>query len=157
MAHVEAIMTRTGLIVESTGVLVDGAGRALPGVADAVQRLNARGVIIVAIAHDGFTGSLPGMPGPLIPPDATPRYRLPRPGLLLAAAQAQQLDLPTSWVIGTHHHHAHAAAQAGCAGCVLIGIAAPTEDLGLVVVEARDLADAPRVMIPRGGGCWHGH
>ena len=26
-----------------------------------------------------------------------------------------------------------------------------------VVAEARDLSDAPRVMIPRDGGCWHEH
>ena len=148
-------MARTGIIVEWTGVMVDDAGLALPGVAAAVQRLNVRGVIIVAIAHNGTIGSLPGVHGPLVSPDVNPRYCLPRPGLLLAAAQAHQLDLPTSWVIGTTLLHAHAAAQAGCAGCVLIGIPAPTEDVGLVVAEARDLADAPRVMIPRGGGCWH--
>ena len=148
-------MARTGIIVEWTGVMVDDAGLALPGVAAAVQRLHARGVIVVAMAHDGAVGSLSGVLGPLVSPDASPRYCLPRPGLLLAAAQAHQLDLPTSWVIGTSLHHAHAAAQAGCAGCVLIGIPAPTEDLGLVVAEAHDLADAPRVMIPRDGGCWH--
>jgi hypothetical protein len=29
------------------------------------------------------------------------------------------------------------------------------DDPGIVVALADDLADAPRVMIPRSGGCWH--
>jgi len=149
-------MARTGIIVEWTGVVADTSGLIFADVSAAVQRLLARDVIIVAIAHDGLSGSFPGVFGPVTAPDATPRYQLPRPGLILAAAQSHQLDLPTSWVIGTSVDHAHAAAQAGCAGCVLLGVAAPTDDLGLVIAEARNLADAPRVMIPRGGGCWHG-
>jgi hypothetical protein len=78
--------------------------------------------------------------------------------MLLAAARELEIDLPTSWLIGTDQADAHAAAQAGCAGVVLVeGIDLPAEDLGIVVATARDLADAPRVMIPRQGGCWHDH
>ena len=80
----------------------------------------------------------------------------PRPGLLLAAARTHGIDLPSSWLIGVDADDARAAGQAGCAGAVLLGTGPlPSEDVGIVVAQARDLADAPRVMIPRGGGCWH--
>ena len=150
-------MARTGMIVEWLGVLVDDDGDALPGVPAAVGRLAMRQVPVVAIdprANGG--GSLAQVIGPLRPlRDHHERFILPRPGLILRAAQEHDLDLPTSWVIARSDAFAHAAAQAGCAGCVLIGTAPPDEDLGIVVAQARDFADAPRVMIPRDGGCWH--
>jgi hypothetical protein len=59
------------------------------------------------------------------------------------------------WLVCREVGAVAAAATAGLTGVVLIGCAAPSDDWGIVVAEARDLADAPRVMIPRGGGCWH--
>ena len=47
------------------------------------------------------------------------------------------------------------AAACVLAALVLIGGALPADDLGIVVAAADSLADAPRVMVPRGGGCWH--
>lgn len=150
-------MAQPGIIAEWSGVLADTHGQALPGVLAAVERLTRRGVAVVAIAHhDAVTGSLPGIHGPLSPaPEQRERLALPRPGLVLLAARQFGLDLPSTWLIGTSTAHAHAAAQAGCAGCVLIGATPPDEDLGIVIAQAVDFADCPRVMIPRGGGCWH--
>jgi phosphoglycolate phosphatase-like HAD superfamily hydrolase len=150
------IMSRPGIIAEWHGVLADAAGQPLPGVVDAVARLARRGVPVVAVAHDDGHGDLAGVAGPLRPPvDRRERFLPPRPGLVLEAARRHDLRLPDCWLVGTSADHARAAAQAGCAGCVLIGVDPPTEDLGIVVARAGDLADAPRVMIPRGGGCWH--
>jgi hypothetical protein len=59
------------------------------------------------------------------------------------------------WLVCREVGAVAAAATAGLTGVVLIGCAAPSDDWGIVVAEARDLGDAPRVMIPRGGGCWH--
>lgn len=149
-------MASTALFCEWLGVLVDAQGAPLPGVIAALQRFALRQVPVIALDHrlDG-TGSLPGVHGPYRPTGE--RLLLPRPGLLLQAARAQDADLPTSWLVGTSDAHVRAAAQAGCAGCVLIGAALPTDDHGIVVASAADLADAPRVMIPRSGGCWHDH
>ena len=170
-------MPRTALFVEIPGVLIAAwaTGTLLPNVGLALRRLHQRGVVVVAVtdrlpvtpdefpeftidlqhlvAADG--GELAGVYAAL--PNKPASWRKPRPGMLLAAARELDIDLPTSWLIGTDPADAHAAAQAGCAGVVLVeGIDLPSEDLGIVVVTARDLADAPRVMIPRQGGCWHG-
>ncbi len=119
------------------------------------DRFHARGVVVVALGlvppsfglhpalHSGWTME-------------RPREIPPRPGLILRAARDLEISLERSWLIGTTADDARAAAQAGLAGCVLLGGGAkPPEDLGIVVAEANDLADAPRVMIPRKGGCWH--
>jgi phosphoglycolate phosphatase-like HAD superfamily hydrolase len=149
-------MSRAGIIAEWLGVLVDAGGTPLPGAVAAVARLAARGVPVVAVAHHGGDGALAGVEGPLHPPvERRERFLPPRPGLILEAARRHDLHLPDCWVVGTSAAHALAAAQAGCAGCVLIGADPPADDPGIVVARASDLADAPRVMIPRGGGCWH--
>ncbi|MDA3963255.1 MAG: hypothetical protein PF961_20920, partial [Planctomycetota bacterium] len=84
--------------------------------------------------------------------------RLPRPGMLLEAARDLGLDLVTSWFITADPALLKAAGQAACTGAVLIGADAPPAPiLGLKIVAARDLADAPRVMVPDKGGCWHDH
>ena len=179
-------MATSGLFLERDGVLVerDGAAdaarvRLLPGVAAALRRLALRGVPLVVVTDQPAIGrgevsaeayaaadlrlhalvaeAGAGLAGIHVCPAAGPdAKRKPRPGLILAAARAHGLDLAASWLVGTGADDARAAAQAGCAGAVLVGGAAlPTEDLGIPVAAASDLADAPRVMIPRGGGCWH--
>jgi D-glycero-D-manno-heptose 1,7-bisphosphate phosphatase len=172
---------RSAVFVELEGVLVaplvPGAEVAsltlLPGVGAALARFRVREVPVVLVT-DGEAGARePGLierlravvadaggalaGGYLRIPGSPPSWRKPRPGLLLAAAKDLALDLPSSWLVGARADDAVAAAQAGCAGAVLVGGAQPPDDdLGIVVATARDLADAPRVMIPRGGGCWHG-
>jgi HAD superfamily hydrolase (TIGR01662 family) len=171
-------MVQSALFVEIPGVLIAAwaPDLLLPNVGLALRRLRQRGVPVVAVTDrapveaDEFPdfsqrlrqaigevgGELAGIYAAL--PDKPASWRKPRPGMLLAAARELMLDLPTSWLVGTETADAYAAAQAGCAGVVLVeGIDPPAEDLGIVVATARDLADAPRVMIPRQGGCWHDH
>jgi D-glycero-D-manno-heptose 1,7-bisphosphate phosphatase len=168
-------MSRTALFVEIPDVLIAADPAVLlPGAGAALARLHQRSVLVVAItdrlvlAAEGFPafsaalkatvaaagGELAGVYAAL--PDRPASWRKPRPGMLLTAARELSLELPACWLIGTEAGDARAAAQAGCAGAVLIGgVEPPQEDLGIVVASARDLADAPRVMIPRQGGCWH--
>lgn len=179
-------MPASGLFIERDGVLVerDGAAdaarlRLVAGAAATIVRLNRRGVPVVVVTdqpaigrgevsaeaysaadarlHEMLAAAGATLTGIHVCPTAGPdARRKPRPGLILAAARAHGLDLATSWLVGTAADDARAAAQAGCAGAVLVGgVVGPDEDLGIVVAIARDLADAPRVMIPRGGGCWH--
>jgi len=75
---------------------------------------------------------------------------------LLLALRAAGADGATSWLITTDAAVIAPAAQAGLAGVVLLNTDAPADDR-LVVARADSLADAPRVMLPRGGGCWHDH
>jgi hypothetical protein len=74
---------------------------------------------------------------------------------LLAALRAVSADPTASWVVCSAPAAIAAAATAGLAGVVLIGVEVPAGDHGLAVNAARDLADVPRALIPRGGGCWH--
>lgn len=171
-------MPRTALFVEIPGVLIAAwaPDLLLPNVGIALRRLRQRDVPVIAVTDRApveadefpdFTerlkraitevgGELAGVYAAL--PDKPASWRKPRPGMLLAAARELEIDLPSSWLVGTDNADAHAAAQAGFAGVVLIeGVDPPTEDLGIVVATARDLCDAPRVMIPRQGGCWHDH
>jgi D-glycero-D-manno-heptose 1,7-bisphosphate phosphatase len=169
------------LFAEIEGVLIAplGAGATsaqaelLPGVGAALARLRLRGVLVVAVTDGAPAAALfPALGEQLrrlvereggelrgcYAADALspPSWRRPRPGMLLAAARELGIDLAASWMVGRERDDVLAAAQAGCAGCVLVGHA--QEGIGdprLVVAVARDLADAPRVMIPARGGCWH--
>lgn len=176
-----------GLLCELDGVLIEaghGFGpervRLLPGAATALRRLAQRGVpavvvtdqpalgrgeadepafaALVARLHELLAAAGTQVVGVHHCPAAGPdRRRKPRPGLLLEAARAHGLDLAASWLVGRSAADAEAAAQAGCAGVVLLGTALPEglTDLGIPANLAADLADAPRAMVPRGGGCWH--
>lgn len=140
------------------GILVQVGLLHAPSAPRALDRLQARKVPVLALAPletgEAATTTHPAIVGTWSP--TGPRDLAPRPGLILRAAREAQVDLARSWLVGTTADDARAAGQAGLAGCVLIGDApGPEEDLGIVVARARDLADAPRVMIPRGGGCWH--
>lgn len=162
-------MSTTGLFVAISDVLTpaNDPGRLLPGVAEALQRLQQRGVPVVAAenAEADVAAHLLGACSDagceltavqLAPADATPAQRLPRPGLLLSAANDHALDLFSSWVVSASPGLIEAGAQAGCVGAVLLGdCPEPPPHVAIHAVRARDFADAPRVMIPPGGGCWH--
>ncbi|MFM2090790.1 MAG: hypothetical protein RLZZ127_1279 [Planctomycetota bacterium] len=82
----------------------------------------------------------------LVPVEGAPGHRP-----LLRAAAGRPAWLATAdpaWI--------PAAATAGCIGVVMIGACDPGPHPGLVLAATTDLLDAPRVMIPPGGGCWHG-
>ncbi len=164
----------TALFVEIVDVLVSAEKptQLLPGVSAAIKRLQQRGVPIIAISDrvdendvaayvEQLRSTIATDAAPLTDiviatPSSPASWRKPRPGLLLSSARAHHINLPESWFIGTNADDALAAGQAGCAGVVIVGGGlVPPNDIGIVVAEARDLSDAPRVMIPRGGGCWH--
>ncbi len=73
---------------------------------------------------------------------------------LLLAARTHDLDLAQSWLITASDALAAVALQAGLYGVVAIGTGADRDD-GVLIRYARDLSDVPRVLAPRGGGCWH--
>ncbi len=169
---------RTALFVDVAAVAGrDGAGalRLLPGAAAVLARMQVAGVPVVALdfsgaqpdPQDGVVALLAAARAPLagwVRPaaDAPASWRLPRPGLVLAAARAHGVDLATTWLVSPTPDALRAAAQAGCYGAVLVGVAElPPElreaELAIVTARADDLADAPRVMVPRQGGCWHAH
>jgi hypothetical protein len=75
--------------------------------------------------------------------------------LLLAIARDAQADLSASWLVCAETAAIPAAETAGLAGVILIGADPPPGEHALVVARAADLGDVPRVLIPRGGGCWH--
>ena len=99
------------------------------GAAALLARMQLAGVAVVAVD-----------------PPFTPK------ALRLALAQAD-----TGWLVCREAAAVGAAATAALTGVVLIGVDPPADDHGLVVARALDLADAPRVMVSRGGGCWHDH
>jgi len=74
---------------------------------------------------------------------------------LLAALAGHRADPAQTWLVTTEAAWILPATTAGLAGVVLIGQAPPPGDHGVVVASADRLDDAPRVMIPRRGGCWH--
>jgi D-glycero-D-manno-heptose 1,7-bisphosphate phosphatase len=163
-----------GVLIAPLGAGADGASaELLPGVAGALARLRQRGVMVVAVTDAApAAGLFPALGEQLrrmvereggelrgcyaADANSPPSWRRPRPGMLLAAARELGIDLAQSWMVGRGRDDVLAAAQAGCAGCVLVGgVQEGADDPRLVVAVARDLADAPRVMIPRSGGCWH--
>jgi histidinol phosphatase-like enzyme len=178
-------MHHAALFIEFSGVLCakleEGPGAhlpftLLPGVGDTLRTWHQRGIVLVALVDvpsadqariDAITAGLveacaaggSTMSGCSVCTSRSPASWIrPRPGMLLSAARHLEIDLARSWLIGTQERDAIAAAQAGCSGCVLVGAAPPAVgELGIVVNAAQDLQDAARVLIPRGGGCWHQH
>ncbi len=173
---------RSALLIEREGVLIDPAWttpadiRLLPGAAAAIARFALAGVTVAVvtdrwlIGHAGhdfaasqarvddlLTAAGASLAGVWHAPTPGHAWIKPRAGMVLTAARALGCDLPASWLIGASLDDARAAALAGCAGAVLIGVDPPVEDLGIVCARAESLADAPRVMVPRDGGCWHAH
>jgi hypothetical protein len=86
-----------------------------------------------------------------------PGQRPPAPGLVLRGCAATGLSPERVWLATSRPAALMAAASAGCLGAVALGGAAVPAGVLLHVVVARDLVDAPRVMVPPGGGCWHDH
>jgi hypothetical protein len=89
---------------------------------------------------------LAGVPVIAVDPPFTPKALR----LALGGADAGWLICRDATAVGP-------AATAALTGVVLVGMDPPADDQGLVVARAENIADAPRVMVPRGGGCWHDH
>jgi len=87
------------------------------------------------------------------------------PRLLLQALRTLQADGPASWLVTHLQRDIAPAGSAGLGGVVLVAMGdAHTADAaqevanqehGIYVRSARSLSDVPRVLSPRGGGCWH--
>lgn len=122
------------------GVDSDAGGRAA-----LLRRLELAGVAVVALGCENA-------------PDC--RAAVARSGWshrqLLAAVRMVAAEAGVSWLVCSDAAAIPAAATAGLAGVVLVGCDPPPGEHALVVARAESLADAPRVMVPRGGGCWHG-
>ncbi|TVR46465.1 MAG: hypothetical protein EA402_02610 [Planctomycetota bacterium] len=121
------------------------------------RRLLASGVSMLVLRSDEPTAqamaeALPGaslhcLEGPALPSLAA----------LARAMASVGADVSRSWMLSQDPQAFVLAAQIGCVGGVAVAVPAPAKIPGLVVHEARNLADVPRVMIPPQGGCWHDH
>ncbi|GDY12994.1 hypothetical protein LBMAG53_18720 [Planctomycetota bacterium] len=132
----------------NAGLLLDSvlaADSTAPGLC---ARLAARGVPVVVL----------GDPGPLAAvarTQAVDPARAKTPRQLLFTCRDHALEAAGTWLLTRDPGMIPTAATAGLAGVVLIGVEPPAGDHGLVVARADDCGDAPRVMVPRTGGCWH--
>jgi hypothetical protein len=140
-------MARSALLIDAALL----ASEPSPGALAFLKRMNAAGVALVPLgAVDAAAWSARGTRLE----EAVTRDGW-RPRVLLTALGAVAAEVSSSWVVCTDAAAAPAAATAGMAGVVLIGAEPPREDLGIAVTSAGDLADLPRALVPRGGGCWH--
>jgi histidinol phosphatase-like enzyme len=167
---------RAGLFIEREGVIFTPAGRIedirlAAGAAATIRRFNQRNVAVIGFSalserasnesnqevHRQLEHERVSLVTNLFAAAPEPdQLAKSLTGMILWAAKQHLVDLFQSWLVTANPALLPVAANAGLQGVVLVGGAPlPTDDLGIVVAEARDLADAPRVMIPKGGGCWH--
>jgi len=99
---------------------------------------------VEALAAHGVTLRLLGVTTPA-----------PTPKAYLGALRQDRLDARQSWLVTDRAAQLDAAATAGLGGAVLVAAPAPSGEQGIHLVQALSLADVPRVLIPRDGGCWH--
>lgn len=144
-------LDRDGTIIEDRNFLADPAGVALlPGVAEALRALAARGWALVVISNQSGVGrgyfdraavdavnarmaallaaegvSLDAVHYCPHAPDAGCPCRKPAPGLFLDAARERHLDLPRSASIGDKPRDPTAARAAGCGLNLLLGDTPP--------------------------------
>lgn len=155
--------TRPGLLVDFSVLLHDA--EPVPGATAYLERMRIASTPVAIIdasdnSSDARTRVLAtGLATPLYGDLAQggARWQPPRPGLLMHAMAQESIDPFRSWLITDNANLLRAAASAGLLGAVWLGEAEPPTMAGLSVNRARDLADAPRVMIPPEGGCWHEH
>lgn len=144
----------SALLIDAPGVLCDGAGLPLSSAAARawLHRVADSGVRLLVLRAPGdprlaeWLGleAVTWFTGAALPPVRSVGCHLLEAGC----------DVTRSWLIGADPQALGLAASVGCLGAVWVGDGTPPR-LALHVVEARDVADAPRVMIPPGGGCWH--
>jgi hypothetical protein len=147
-------MAKTGLFIALPSAATAEAVRAGPA-RTFFARMQTAGVAVVAVVAD--PGAAAEALAALQEHGAVTGVAMPawNPLGLLRAGKALGLDLSGSWLVSGDAGGIGAAATAGLHGVILIGQDPPAEDGGLVINRAEDLGDVPRVLIPRGGGCWH--
>lgn len=159
-------MSATGVLVQVSRVVDHEQGRIAADVLAQLTRMRTAGVIVA------FVDQLPQVQleemlvrlcagtdvesVPCVGLDDDGKYVWPKAGQLLRAAAVSAMDIFSSWIIAADEKAFYAAAQAGFLGGIYIGEHMPKDNCGLQVLnQAQSLADAPRVMIPPQGGCWH--
>ena len=74
---------------------------------------------------------------------------------LLELGHHHQWRWDQSWLVTSRTESPGLAGMLGLQGVAWVGEDLPEAPLGVTINQANDLPDAPRVMIPPGGGCWH--
>jgi beta-phosphoglucomutase-like phosphatase (HAD superfamily) len=81
-----------------------------------------------------------------------------KPMGLLHTMQQLGFAAPETWLVTADSEQLRVAATAGVGAAVVVhGTPVPSPAPAIRIVVANDLADAPRVMVPVDGGCWHDH
>ena len=159
-------MAGTGLIIELDCLLMkDGLA------ADAqaqLKRMHTSQIVIGFVsqlsqpeAEAAYAAAVEGLDLPAFPvlgiaDDVADKWRWPKAGQLLRMCKKHSADIFSSWIIANNHAAFKAASQAGFLGGVYIGEDMPADKCGLQVLnQALSVGDAPRVIIPPKGGCWH--
>ncbi len=161
-------MTAAGIIIQVSKILEAGQNGIADDAVTQLKRMSAAGVMIAFVDQipqaeleatcrrlcaDAELDSFP-----CVGLGEKETFIWPKPAQLLRAAVVSEMDIFTSWVCAHDEKAFHAAAQAGFLGGIYIGSdeQKPKSNCGLQVLNhALSLADAPRVMIPPDGGCWH--
>ena len=159
-------MTATGLLIDVT--CLTGSNGIAADAQSQLNRMHAAGVKIglisqqaQALAEQAYAAASNGLDLPEwsvlgLPDEGAEKWLWPKAGQLLRACSQNEIDIFSSWIITAQHDGFKAAAQAGLLGGIYIGDDMPETTLGLQVLNQADsIADAPRVMIPPQGGCWH--
>jgi len=144
---VSATARRAALFIAPALLLAPDA----PGVAF-LLRMNRAAVVLLSWSQDAVDAlAARGVAARLLSV-TTPA---PSPKAFLGALRQETLDAQQSWLVTDRPEPIAAAATAGLGGVVLVGAPGPDGEHGIHLVRALSLADVPRVLIPRAGGCWH--
>lgn len=159
-------MAGTGLLIELECVLLPDA-LAADAQAQLTRMHNAEIILGVvsqlaqADAESKWQQATQGLDVPALPvlgiaAGNEEKWQWPKAAQILRFCTEHGVDIFSSWVIAQNHDAFRAAAQAGFLGGIYIGENMPADSLGLRVLnQALSIGDAPRVMIPPDGGCWH--
>lgn len=151
-------MTTSALIIDVPGVLLVEDAVAT-GAAALFARMQLAGVPIILCAP--AAAPLRARLAPVLTTAMTAITRIvesetfPRPGDLLRLLRDLDSDPFTSWLLCAREPAVRAAETLGCAGVVWFAADDPAWRPRCPFARTDHLADAPRVMIPPAGGCWH--
>lgn len=149
----------SAMIIDAPGVLLDSHGRALAAAEPVLVRMRLAHVpVLVCADHPLEAGALVGLGQAVdaitdvLAPSGFPAVRS-----LLQACRTHGIDLTSSWMLTAREPALQAAATAGLPQAVWLGPVPPHRPPLIRIETACDLSDAPRVMVPADGGCWHDH
>ena len=145
------------LLIDAPSVLIDGEGASLltPVSRAWLKRIIASKVPVLVFRAGDHTAVIQQELDDDLGVHVVAGERLPGLGAMMTLLQQYQVDLSEAWWLSADTASFSLAGSVGCGSGVLLGSSEVPAGLGLRVVLAQDFADAPRVMIPVGGGCWH--